>query len=174
MPYNNEPKESESLKEASGNQINIGYEVFEKIAGKYNLSNTDMPAIKSLTNDDFKSASSMNVMARYSPELKTVIIAKNFGEEGKSYLCHEYFHYLSDNKDDNSLGFEYLIDSNKETYLVGHGLNEGVTNFFSTKVYKHPEGTCIYEFETHIADMLSVAYGEEELWNYFINGDIEP
>lgn len=84
-------------------------------------------------------------------------------EDAKSAIAHELVHYLSD---DNVLfGFDYALD---DTYLFGHTFTEGVTNYFSTK---YAPDSC-YQYETHVASLIAICYGEEALANDFFSSDV--
>lgn len=82
-------------------------------------------------------------------------------------IAHEICHYLSDNGDHE--GVFYQTDN----VTLGRYLNEGVANYFSSKVYPHDEYYMIYEYETHVAKLLVIVFGEENLRNAFFNGDPE-
>lgn len=84
-------------------------------------------------------------------------------EDAKSAIAHELVHYLTDN--DALYGFNYALD---DMYLFGHTFNEGVTNYFSSK---YSPDSC-YQYETHVASLIAICYGEEALANDFFSSDV--
>ena len=79
-------------------------------------------------------------------------------EDAKGGIAHELIHYLTDNG--QFTGFRYTLN---DTYIFGQSLSEGVTNYFSTKYAPNPT----YQYETHVAKLVSICYGEEKLNDFF-------
>ena len=84
-------------------------------------------------------------------------------EDAKPAIAHELIHYLTDN---GLYGFYYALD---DTYLFGNTFNEGVTNYFSNKCATN--NTC-YLYETHVASLIAICYGEDTLKKDFFSSDI--
>lgn len=85
-------------------------------------------------------------------------------EDVKTGIAHELTHYLSENG--RFFGFLYTLD---DKYIFGCSFSEGVTNYFSTKYY--PDSR-YYQYETHVAKLTSMCYGEEALSKDFFASDI--
>ena len=85
-------------------------------------------------------------------------------EDSKSAIAHELIHYLTDNN--GVFAFQYILG---DTYLFGSAFNEGVTNYFSNKYALNDEA---YLYETHVASLIAICYGEKALKNDFFSSDI--
>ena len=84
-------------------------------------------------------------------------------EDARGVIAHELIHYLTDNG--QFTGFRYTLD---DTYILGQSLSEGVTTYFSTKYA--PDSA--YPYETHVAKLVSICYGEERLKNDFFSTNV--
>ena len=82
-------------------------------------------------------------------------------ENARATIAHEIVHYLG------SMVYE------EHECLFGNALNEGITNYLSTQVYRFPEGTSVYEYETHCAKMIANAFGEEKLRKSYFNSNVQ-
>ena len=165
----NNAKKTNDGTEPSKEQIEICNNVIEKIFEKYKITK-EYPKIKCMPDEFFEITGSLTGTAKYDKISKCILIPKSFDESGKSYFAHEVLHYVSDFGQE-TIGLEYFIKDGEKKYLVGCSLNEGITNYFSTKVIKHPKDTCIYEYETHAAAELAIVFGEDNLWKAYISGD---
>jgi len=85
-------------------------------------------------------------------------------EDSKSAIAHELIHYLTDNN--GVFAFEYTLE---DTYLFGNAFNEGVTNYFSNK---YAFDDTAYLYETHVASLIAICYGDKALENDFFSSDI--
>ncbi|MBQ3409260.1 MAG: hypothetical protein IJH12_08675 [Clostridia bacterium] len=173
------PEEDESVdlsegKEPTAQQMEICKQVWDNVKKTYQTEK-EMPKIVVMPNSFFKGDSaSLIITAIYFSDTNTIAIPEGFDQTCKSYFCHELIHYLSDNDVDSDFqGMEYSLSNNSESYAFGVSLNEGLANYFSTKLYLHPEGFSIYEFETHIVAEIVAVYGEEKLWNAYTSGNYE-
>jgi hypothetical protein len=161
-------------KEPTAQQMKICKQVWDKVKQAYRTEK-EMPKIVVMPNSFLNDNSfSLTITARYFSQINTVVIPEGFDKTCKSYFCHELIHYLSDTDVDGDYqGMEYSLSNSSEKYAFGIALNEGLANYFSTKLYQHPEGFSIYEFETHIVAEIAVIYGEEKLWNAYTSGNYE-
>jgi hypothetical protein len=156
-------------------QMSICNKVMDMVYQIYTI-NKERPKIVCKPDSYFKgeSSGSMNAMARYLAPVDTIVISQSFDDTQKSFFCHELMHYFSDtDKDSDFVGLEYSMSNGQEECMLGLGLNEGIANYFSTKIYQHPKEFCIYEFETHVAAEIAAVYGDSELWRGFTSGDYE-
>jgi hypothetical protein len=175
-PFDASEKEKYSLnfegsKEPSKEQMEICNEVIEQVSQQYSFDKPK-PKIRVLPNKKFNRTASIKGTAVYDSIQKIIFIPESFNSSGKSYFCHELFHYISDcNTSEDLVGLEYFLKSDTDVYLFGSALNEGITNYFSTKVYNHPKKDCIYEFETHVASLLALSFGEDALWEAYTTGN---
>lgn len=138
--------------------------IFSVLRDNYAIVEKELPTIKVLTekqaNELWGTTEEGGCRALYD---NGVLYLVDSNEEG--VIAHELCHYLSDN---TSLGMYYQIDD----ILVGRYLNEGVTNYFSTQYFQYDQYYVTYEFETHVAKLLSIIYGEDNLRNAFFSGDV--
>ena len=103
----------------------------------------------------------------YFDSVKNVIYISDVEtEKDKAVIAHEICHYLSDGKTD-AAGIR-IGDFWSGQYFI-----EGCTTYLSSKVYPFPEKLSVYEFETHCAEMIAQAYGEDEFIKCYFNGDME-
>lgn len=139
--------------------------IFETLCKQYDLQK-ELPKIEVLTRaqaeEFWGSTEDFGDLAQYNNGVLYLIEESHDG-----VIAHELCHYLSDN---GKLGGLFYQTDN---VILGRYLNEGVTNYFSTKIFPHNEYYTIYEYETHIARILSIAYGEENLKNAFFSGNPE-
>lgn len=153
-------------KEPSKNQLEYVTNIYSVLCDYYNIKK-DLPAIKVLTQEQAKSlwgtTEDGGCLALYSNGV--LYLTENSGE---GVIAHELCHYLSDNSTYG--GTFYAIDN----IVIGRYLNEGITNYFSTQKFQHDEYYVVYEYETHVAKVFSIIFGEENLKNVFFNGDVSP
>lgn len=153
-------------KEPSKKQLEYVTNIFSVLCDYYNV-NKDLPTIKVLTKEQAKSlwgtTEDGGCLALYDHGVLYLT-----EDSGEGVIAHELCHYLSDNSTYG--GTFYAIDN----IVVGRYLNEGITNYFSTQKFQHVEDYTVYEYETHIAKVLSIIFGEENLKSVFFNGDVSP
>lgn len=147
--------------------FSIVREVFDNLSAFYGIKK-DFPTIKEVPAQEIHADT--GILAVYYPVTKTIYISDYIpcsSSDMKALVAHEIMHYFSDNE--KSVGFKYYMDNN----LLGNSLNEGVANYFSTKLYPIDVHFSLYEYETHIANLFAMAFGEEELLKAFLSSDIE-
>lgn len=151
-------------KEPSKKQLEYVTNIFSVLCEYYNVKKS-LPKIEVLTQEQSKSlwgtTEDGGCLALYD---EGVLYLTEDSKEG--VIAHELCHYLSDNS--KYCGTFYAIDD----IVVGRYLNEGITNYFSTQKFQHVEDYDVYEYETHVAKVLSIIFGEENLKNVFFNGDV--
>ena len=140
--------------------------IFETLCNQYEIQK-ELPKIEVITKEQAKefwgTDENGGDLAQYNNGVIYLIEESNDG-----VIAHELCHYLSDNG--KLGGFFYQT----ENIVLGWYLNEGITNYFSTKYFPyHDEYYMIYEYETHVAKILSIIYGEENMKNAFFSGDPE-
>lgn len=147
----------EKLKE---DQIQKVSKIFENITNYYGIEK-EMPEIRVVTEEEMNSETgSINVTGKYFRDMNVIYIVEDFEE---ATVAHEMVHYLS--------GEGLIYVSNGMQF--GRLFDEGVTNYLSTRIYEFPEeGYCVYELETHQAEMLASIIGEDKLAEAYFSGDI--
>ena len=159
------PKAKETENSEEGIQLKKEYlqiceEIYYNVCKYYNIEK-DMPNFYIAQEEH--GTSTMNVYA-YCRE-NTVFVKEELFSTGddnvKATIAHEIVHYLG-----------CLIYEEHECEL-GNAFNEGVTNYLSTQVYTFPEGTSVYEYETHCAKMIANAYGEEKIRESYFNSNVQ-
>lgn len=169
----------ESTQNKNGDNLNDSErskcdEVFERINQYYELE-IPKPSVKKSTFEDFYGYSMVNsidVVASYDEETKTIFLFNELNEYNVSVLAHEYIHYVADmlNKYNTEyVGFVYA----KNEYIMGRYFSEGACNYISTRVYPHPDDTSVYEYETHVASLFATTIGEKEFANTYFSGDLD-
>jgi len=145
----------------SEKQVNECINLFNRLCDYYGITKA-MPEIKITTPENLSVG--IGAAAIYS---KNCLYLTNTSHNAT--ITHEMCHYLSDVG--THIGFEYYLDDTRST---GHYLTEGVTTYLSSKIcpYVSEDNLSFYEFETHIARLLAVIYGEEQLRKDFFNADI--
>lgn len=153
-------------KEPSKKQLEYITNIFSVLCDYYNV-NKDLPEIEVLSQEQAKTlwgtTEDGGCLALYDHGVLYLT-----EDSGEGVIAHELCHYLSDNS--TYCGIDYAIDN----IVLGRYLNEGITNYFSTQKFQHVEDYTVYEYETHIAKVLSIIFGEENLKNVFFNGDVSP
>lgn len=153
-------------KESSKKQLEYVTSIFSALCDYYNV-NKDLPAIEVLSKEQAKTlwgtTEDGGCLALYDHGVLYLT-----EDSGEGVIAHELCHYLSDNS--TYSGTFYAIDN----IVLGRYLNEGITNYFSTQKFQHVKDYSVYEYETHIAKVLSIIFGEENLKNVFFNGDVTP
>lgn len=139
--------------------------IYNTIIQYYNLSNP-MPAFYA-THTYMKGESA--IYGHYDREKNVIFVSEDVDDKEMfiAVVAHEICHYLV-NKEEFA-GYGYMV----EDYTFGTQLEEGCTNYISTKVYPFPKGTCVYEYETHCAEILANAYGEEKFVEDYFNHDFQ-
>lgn len=150
--------------EANEEQKELVLQVFQELSKTYALS-IESPNIKTLSTKSLQKITGSNslVVSGMYDGKNTIYLGEKFSEKEISIICHELCHYISGD------GLKYVIDGK---YVTGNSLNEGFTNYFSTKVYPHNDNKCIYEFETFIASQLVTILGEEQAKEIFFHGGV--
>lgn len=135
-------------------------EIFEKLTNYYGIEK-EMPEIKKVSKDVINQggSSSIEITGKYDDKTGIIYVTSNFEA---ATLAHEMLHYLSGE------GVKYTVEGKGFAVYF----NEGVTNYFSTKVYPFTEEYTVYELETHQAQMLATAIGEDELAKAYFSGDV--
>lgn len=141
-------------------------DIFKTLCEQYNLQK-ELPKIVVLTRaqaeEVWGTTEDGGDLAQYNNGVLYLI-----EESQDGVIAHELCHYLSDNGKLDGLFYQ------TDNVILGRYLNEGVTNYFSTKIFPHNEDHyTIYEYETHVAKILSIVYGEEKLKNAFFSGNPE-
>lgn len=155
-------------------QLAVCTEVFSSITTFYSLEEKQMPEIRVTTLDLLSKENSLSQFAEADAiSYKGIIyIAKETFESDdiKAIIAHEMCHALSYNSDDRQ-GLYY----SKQTVKLGNCFDEGVTNWLSSRVFPYTKETEaeIYLLETHWAEMLSIAFGEENLAKAYFDNDVE-
>ena len=158
-------------KEPTEKQMEVCRQVMEKVRQTCTI-NKEMPKVVVMPDDFLDGGRASRIFAKYYTVIDTIVVPESFDETFKSYFCHELMHYISDNNNElDSMGIEYAMSNGKESFAFGIALNDALANYFSTKIYKHPDGLSIYEFETHVAAELATVYGEEKLWEAYTTGE---
>ncbi len=155
--------------EPSKDVLNKMHEIYNNLCDYYKL-NKDEPRYRIISKKDlakYYGSSSMEIHGLYSYKYQTIFVSDDFSTNSIPVIAHEMLHYLSDNND-AMLGCKYEYQGK----CFGYSLSEGLTNYFSSKVYPYPESSCVYEYETHIASLLAEAFGEEKLLSCYISSDI--
>lgn len=141
--------------------------VFAKVNKYYGIEKS-APNIKIVPNEEFDMLTGgVEIFATYKSEDKTIYIKKSFSRRYVAVLAHEYLHYLSDNGDKQGLKY------NNENALLAKAFNEGATNYLTIQVFNYPDDTCVYEFETHVAELFATSIGEEKFAKAYFESDIQ-
>lgn len=144
-------------------------QIYKKLAISYN-SQKEMPLVQIVTQKELLDAygnSSIIPRGVYVSELKTLFVVEGAFENAIAVIAHEIMHYLSDNSSLQSLCYE------KDNLMYGLHFSEGVTNLLSTKYFPFSMDSSVYEFETQVAKLFSIAYGEEELAQGYLSSNFE-
>lgn len=149
-------------------QVDVFNHVLE-VVSQFRTFDKEKLTLKVLPNDVFGGDGCLQRTALYGGN-GVIYIPESFDESGKSFLCHEIYHYMSDG---DHVGIQTVVSNGRKEYPACHALNEGITNYFSTKVIRHPDGVSVYEYETHVAAELAVIFGEKKLWNVYSQGKTE-
>lgn len=150
--------------ETSGEQKEMVLQVFQELCEEYHI-NKENPEVKTLTAEsmsEINGSTSWMPTGVYGGE-KTIYLREGFSRKDISVGCHELCHYLSGD------GVKYFIG---EKYVTGSALNEGFTNYFSTRLYPHPKMQSVYEFETFVASQFVAIVGEEVAEKMYFHGAI--
>lgn len=152
-----EVPESSNLNEEETSKVN---EIFAKLTKYYGIEK-EMPEIRRVSKAVMNqgNTSAIDVTGKYDRVTGVIYVTRNFEE---ATVAHEMLHYLSGD------GFRYNIEGNE---FAVH-FSEGVTNYLSTKLYPFPDGYSVYELETHQAQMLATAIGEDNLAKAYFFEDI--
>ena len=124
--------------------------------------------MKVVDNLEAESEDSYDVYAVYG-NAGVIYIDSKLSEKNVPVLAHEMLHYFSDNHQKIN-GLKYVIE---DQFIVGMGLTEGITNYLSTRVFPFEKGESVYEYETHVAHMLSILIGEEKLEKSYFSSNID-
>lgn len=139
--------------------------IFETLCTQYNIQK-ELPKIEVITKAQAKkfwgTTDEGGDLGQYNDGVLYLIEDCHEG-----VIAHELCHYLSDN---GELGGMHYQAGN---IILGRYLDEGITNYFSTKLFPHDEYYSIYEYETHVAKILAMIYGEENLQNAYFSGNPE-
>ena len=158
-------------REPSSVLLNECEEIFKNLSKHYNIEK-ELPSIRVLSLKEMAEATgkpeTIEVVGAYK-DGTLYIVDDCFVDEGfKATIAHELLHYLSDNGNEAGPGLRYC----SQGQLMGATLDEGVTNYLSTLVYPFPDYVCVYEFETHAAEQLALAVGEDKLAEAYFKSDI--
>lgn len=150
---------------ASEEELKLIKDIFSKLCEDYNI-NKELPPVKILTKERAEALWGTTeyggCLAEYNGG--TLYLTEDNIQEG--VIAHELCHYLSDNGTYG--GVIYQVDD----IVLGVYLNEGITNYFATREFKHSEYYNVYEYETHVATLLAIIFGEENLKKVFYSGDV--
>lgn len=136
-------------------------DIFEALSQGYGI-NKSSPNLRVISAESmYRGYGTIEVDAFYTEYADTITWVEGTLSEQESIAAHEVLHYLSDNGE--FVGIRYNICG----YSAGSSLDEGITNLFSTQYFPHQDGLCIYEFETEVAELFSIIYGEEFEKIYF-------
>lgn len=164
---NEENKRINDGTEPSKKQKEICNMVIDEVYKKYKITK-ERPKVMCMNDEFFHITESLTGTAKYDKDSNCILIPESFDENCKSYLAHEILHYVSDCCKE-TIGLEYFVKDGR--FLIGKALDEGICNYYSTKVFNHPKGTCIYEYETHVASLLALTFGDEQFFNAYTTGD---
>lgn len=139
--------------------------IFETLCTQYNIQK-ELPKIEVITKKQAKkfwgNTDEVGDLGQYNDGV--LYLLENCHE---GVIAHELCHYLSDNGEVEGMHYQ------AEDIIIGRYFNEGITNYFSTKLFPHDEYYSIYEYETHVAKLLAIIYGEENLQNAYFSGNPE-
>ena len=152
-----EVPESSELNEEEKSKVN---EIFAKLTKYYGIEK-EMPEVRRVSKEVMNQGgmSAIDITGKYDIKTGVIYVTSNFEE---ATVAHEMLHYISPN------GIKYKIEENGFAVYF----NEGVTNYLSTRIYPFPDGYAVYELETHQAQMLATAIGEDNLAKAYFSEDI--
>lgn len=139
----------DSLTNVSAYHKQIVKDIFEDLSEVYNFD-------KPLPNIGYYHTNNI-AKAQYFDGCIYIDFSDNDINSIRASIAHELIHYFTD---DDNLGFDYTLDN---VLLLGHSLTEGITNYFSTKYAANDN----YLYETHVAKLLAICYGEDALKDDF-------
>lgn len=160
-------KKDEELGDITEEQRIACEEIYKNVSEYYKLEKS-IP--KFATGIREKDESNIEVYAWYDKKKDMVIINPSFDpnkQNDVAVVAHELIHYLSDN------GSEEVNSYMIENYQFGTKFLEGATNYLSTQVYPFEKGLCMYEYETHCAELMANAIGEDMFRTCYFTNNIE-
>ena len=162
---NEETLPTVETKNPSSETVRICKAIFDDLTKMYGIDKP-LPELRLVTSK-VNTNSLVYVPAIYQDNVLYFLI----DDSHDALVAHELCHYLSD-AGNGRVGFFHHVSGNNYT---GHYLTEGITNHFSQKVcpFRLSDGLAIYSFETHIAKMLSIIYGEKYLEKDFFAANVE-
>lgn len=156
--------------EGTDNQVEICSRIYDDLSSYYHVSKA-FPTIRSMSREQVDellgSVNSGAFLALYDANALYLLSDANLDDVYFAVIAHELMHYIADTGDLH--GFVYYINESPILFL-----DEGIATYFSAQRFPYDDiFSTLYEYETHVAHLLSIIYGEDRLLHDYLDNNID-